>query len=368
MSDIPTFPPLRRTARVQPLIVTLLLAIGGGAVGAFLLLWFFPSLRQVYIPPGTSNVVVERPGKLVVEESNAIGERRALLLPQVAYVFRHSSSAAKLYLKSEAVGTAVLVTSDGWFATTADVKPAEGDTLLLAGKPLTVTKVVFDTSSAYALVKTDGRDLSQPVVFADSSAQVPGTTVFVLFAGGDTVKTSLVSTTTALNDDQTLSSDRLSSGFALATTEVMPSGTPVFMLSGELLGLVYNTESRSLVLPANTLSHLLTNVLRIGKADRAALGVPYTINLAALMSGENEASVFIVAGKAGSGPLASGSAKGILRPGDVLLAVDDQALRTPDDLYQVVQRMRPGDKLSIHYKRGDSVRDVTITLATLTAP
>jgi serine protease Do len=367
MSDIPTFPPPRRAGGSLAFVATALASVAGGAAGALLLLWFFPALRQVRIPPGTPNIVVERPGKVVVEEGSAVGERRLALLPQVAYLFRSAGAGApSAYRVQEAVAAAVLLTADGWFATASSATPATGDVLVLEGQALPIVAVVPDTSSPLVLVRAAAADLPAVATFADPAQRFPGMTVFALAPNGDTLKTSLLAAQAPLAADGVASSDRLSFAATLASAAPLLPGTPVYTLSGELLGVAHRQDDQAVVLPAAALASLLTNVLRTGTPNRVSLGVSYVVT--AIVPPDAAVGVtnaFVVAGgRDGALPRTAPAAKA-LRSGDVLLAVDDVPLVHADDLYQLVQRAAPESDLRLSFRRGATALAATVTLKAL---
>jgi len=53
----------------------------------------------------------------------------------------------------------------------------------------------------------------------------------------------------------------------------------------------------------------------------------------------------------------------VLRPNDVILAVDGQPVKTIADLHGVLASKHPGDRLTIRFRRGKTVRDATVTTA-----
>ena len=53
-----------------------------------------------------------------------------------------------------------------------------------------------------------------------------------------------------------------------------------------------------------------------------------------------------------------------LKAGDVVVEVDGKTISSGDDLTRVIDAHKPGDKISVTYKRGGSEHTVTLTLAT----
>ena len=53
-----------------------------------------------------------------------------------------------------------------------------------------------------------------------------------------------------------------------------------------------------------------------------------------------------------------------LKKGDVITAVNGTAIASGDDLSRAIDAHKPGDKVSVTYKRGGSEHTVTVTLGT----
>lgn len=57
----------------------------------------------------------------------------------------------------------------------------------------------------------------------------------------------------------------------------------------------------------------------------------------------------------------SADAARVLRPGDVIVGVDGHKIKTIAELHAVLAGKRPGDRLPIRFRRGNAVRDATVT-------
>ena len=54
-------------------------------------------------------------------------------------------------------------------------------------------------------------------------------------------------------------------------------------------------------------------------------------------------------------------AGGVLKPNDLILAVDGKPVKTIADLHGVLQSKHPGDRLKIRFRRGSAIREATVT-------
>ena len=373
-SEIPTFPPPPR--RSLPLAVIVAVSIVSGFGGAFLLFWFFPEVRQTRIPPGTQSVIVQGPGKVVVEESTRLRELREQNKRVVAGIYRSDAGLkigdTMIYPESRLLGAAVLLTTDGWFAATTAVSVKVGDILLVEGRSYRIEKLMTDTASPYVMGKIAGGERLTPLTFSDTEDRHAGMTLWTLGANGETAKTVLLSDKVQLNlntsDDSPVitSSDKLSLALALETQQRFPAATPVFDLGGQLTGLIFSlSDGRGVVLPSDVLQSFMINVLKFGTPRRPFLGVSYVFD--AYPAGENnEPTAIIYNDQTDKGVVPkSPAARAGLRTGDQLVSVNGAPLDSISSFFVLVQQYNPGDNISIEYRRQSKQHETTVTLGEL---
>ena len=200
-------------------------------------------------------------------------------------------------------------------------------------------------------------------------------TLWSLDGTGEVLKTALRSKYNnffSLADDADspaiISSDRLSLGLTLAAKENLLSGTPIFNLAGQLVGLsVSSDEAVHVVVPSNTLQSFMINVLKYGKPNRSYLGVSYLFDNGGAETNHQTAAV-IYGEKLESGVAAkSPAARAGLRRGDRLLSVNDIPILSPDDLFVLLRRYSPGESAIIEFMRGDISNEVTVNLSETSA-
>jgi S1-C subfamily serine protease len=85
--------------------------------------------------------------------------------------------------------------------------------------------------------------------------------------------------------------------------------------------------------------------------ERGFLGIRFGAN-------EGEAKI---SGFAGEG---SPAEKAGLKEGDVIVKVQDKTIKEISDLMEVMEKTKPGDKLSVTVKRDDKEKTFTVTLGT----
>ena len=135
------------------------------------------------------------------------------------------------------------------------------------------------------------------------------------------------------------------------------SGGPLLNMKGEVIGITSQIESDSggndgvgFAVPSNTVRTIAQQLISNGKAQHALLGV----TPANASSGVGISSV-----ENGSAADNAG-----LKVGDVITAVDGNAVTTPAQLRAIIAADQPGDKLTLTIRRNGSSKTVTATLGT----
>jgi putative serine protease PepD len=134
------------------------------------------------------------------------------------------------------------------------------------------------------------------------------------------------------------------------------SGGPLLDLDGEVVGVNSQIESRTggnvgigYAVPVDTLKEVLDELQQGGQVERAYLGISM---------GEENGRVVVTEVRPGS-PAAAGE----LRPGDVILRIDGEAVDSPEDLSRIVAGKEPGDEVELEGRRGNATLTAQVTLA-----
>jgi S1-C subfamily serine protease len=154
------------------------------------------------------------------------------------------------------------------------------------------------------------------------------------------------------------------------------SGGPLIDSRGRLLGMNTMIFSKSgasdgigFAVPASTILRVVPQILLSGKADQVGIGVDIDpqqrierrLGIAGvLVLGVNPDSPAGRAGLRGTQRTLGG-----LQLGDFIVAVDGQAIRTYDDLYQVMDQHHAGDKVRLTLRREDTVLQLELPLVLL---
>ncbi|KKU48969.1 hypothetical protein A3H10_03855 [Candidatus Uhrbacteria bacterium RIFCSPLOWO2_12_FULL_46_10] len=356
--EIPTFPSTPR--RSAPLLIVMAMSLVAGSAGAFLLFWLFPEFRQANIPPGTQSVIIERPGRVVIEESTRLRELGGQNKRLVAGLYRPDAGlkigATTIFPNKNLIGVAVLLTADGWFATVSSADVRLGDILLVEGRPYAIERIVADTVSPFIMGKVVG-DRFTPVIFADTENRYSGMTLWTLSPDEEIAKTTLHSDQLDFGASdhgpaKIISSDKLNLALSIESARQFLSGTPVFDLSGQLVGFSVPTSDKAqAVLPSDILQSLMLNVLKDGKPRRPFLGLTYVFDFY-LTEQNNQTGAIIYGEKPNNGIVPkSPAARAGLKLGDRLLSVNGTPISSSGSLFSLVQQYHPGDTIIFEYIR-----------------
>jgi putative serine protease PepD len=135
------------------------------------------------------------------------------------------------------------------------------------------------------------------------------------------------------------------------------SGGPLLNAQGRVIGVNAQIRSDSggnegvgFAIPSNTVRSIASQLISSGKAEHAYLGI----------SIDATASTARVADVKPSTP----AAKAGLKAGDVVTALDGNDIGSGDDLTRAIDSHKPGDEVTLTYRRGGSEHSVQLTLAT----
>jgi len=231
---------------------------------------------------------------------------------------------------------------------------------LADGSTHSATVVGTDPSSDLAVIKVDAPASELvPLSLADSDGVAVGDGVVAIgspFGLQETVTSGIVS---AL--DRTIdSTNGYSIPGAIQTDAAINhgnSGGPLLNTAGQVVGI--NSQIRSdsngnegvgFAIPSNAVRSVISQLISTGKAEHAYLGV----------SIDSSASNALLAGVRSGTP----AAKAGLKKGDVVTAMGDHTISTPDELASAVNSFKPGDSVSLTYERNGQSHTVQVKLAT----
>jgi S1-C subfamily serine protease len=264
--------------------------------------------------------------------------------------------------QSEAEGSGFVLDTKGYIATNQHV--VDGATSIQVtfadGTKASAKVVGADASTDIAVIKADtAASHLHPLALADSSGVQVGDGVVAIGSPFGLVGTLTTGVVSAL--DRTIKApNNFTISGAIQTDAAINhgnSGGPLLDSAGRVIGINAQIESDSggndgvgFAIPSTTVRRVSDQLVSGGKVAHAYLGVQ-------LSDASNGASVSALTAGAPA-------AKAGLQQGDVVTAIDGTSVGSADVLVNAVDGHRPGDQVTLHVRRGDTNRDVKVTLGT----
>jgi putative serine protease PepD len=226
------------------------------------------------------------------------------------------------------------------------------------GKTYTATVVGTDTSTDIAVLHVKApSSLLYPIALGDSSKVEIGDNVVAIgspFGLSETVTAGIVS---ALHR-QINSPNNFAIDDAIQTDAAINhgnSGGPLLDAQAQVIGVNAQIESDSggsdgvgFAIPSNTVRTIASQLIASGKAQHAYLGVE--------LGSDSSARVASVRSK-------TPAAKAGLRAGDVITSLAGTHVSTADELRSAIDSHKPGDRVTVKFRRNGKTHSVSLTLA-----
>jgi putative serine protease PepD len=262
----------------------------------------------------------------------------------------------------QAQGSGWVYDSDGHIVTNDHV--VDGSTSIKVrfwdGKTYSATTVGTDRSTDLAVIKVAAPSAElHPLTVGDSTQLQVGDGVVAIgspFGLEETVTSGIVSALHRAIQGQTnfTINDSIQTDAAINHGN---SGGPLLNTQGQVVGVNAQIKSDSggnegvgFSIPSKTIGRVASQLIATGKAVHAYLGVAIDASAAnARLASVKDSEPAKQAG---------------LKAGDVITAVNGTTIVTGDDLSRAIDAHKPGEKITVTYRRGGSEHTVTVKLAT----
>ena len=300
----------------------------------------------------------------------------SLVSPSVVAITTEQMSGSQTwfggYYVQSGAGSGVIISQDGYILTCAHV--VSGATSikvqLSTGDSYDATVVGSDSTSDVAVIKIDATGLT-PAVIGNSDALAVGETVVAVGNPLGTLSNSVTDgIISALNREVTVEDNDMTLLQTDASISPGNSGGGLFNANGELIGVVNAKSSYSeaegigFAIPINSAMDIANQLIESGSVARPALGVTIVdvsdANTAQQM-GVSATGVYVVQVTAGSGAESAG-----VKAGDRIIAVDDTAVSTSNDVKSYLADKNVGDTVNLQVERDGKVLTLAVTLSTST--
>lgn len=269
-------------------------------------------------------------------------------------------------------GTGIILTEDGYIATNSHVI---GDSRTLYtvqvitnnGDKYTAKVIGYDSRTDIAVLKIDAKGLT-PADFCDSKyVEVGQDVIAVGNPGGMDFQNSLTrGIVSALNRELSLSSQV---SYIQTDAAINPgnSGGPLSNMYGQVIGI--NTakissssyEGMGFAIPSATIKEIADDLISHGYVSgRVRLGISGQAVTSSMMQYYDIPLGILVGEISEDGPCDNSG----LKANDVITAIDGETVESFSDVYAILAKHKPGDKvvLNIYRMSTKSELDITITL------
>ena len=249
-------------------------------------------------------------------------------------------------------------------------------------KKYRATVIGTDRSHDLAVIQIKGSEFT-PMVLGDSRNLQVGQKVYAIgnpFGLAGTMTRGIISSIRPVQEPDGMQIDE-----AIQTDAAINpgnSGGPLLNWHGEVIGIntmiassVGQSAGIGFAIPVNTAKAVLNDLVTLGRVRRPALGVrtiPITPELAEQMGLPSDSGLLIVQVVAGGAADRAGLRGGteraylgntpIMLGGDLIVAIDGQAVQDQQALSQVMNSHRAGDTVRLTIYRGKKKMDVNVTL------
>ena len=260
--------------------------------------------------------------------------------------------------RSSSLGSGVIVSSTGYILTNSHVVEAadEIEVLLADGRKLLAKQVGNDSETDLAVLRVEGGQLPA-ITFGSSDSLRVGDVVLAIgnpFGVGQTVTSGIVS---ALGRNQL--GINTFENFIQTDAAINPgnSGGALVDASGNLIGIntaIYSRSGGSMgigfAIPVSTAKQVMESIIKNGSVTRGWIGVEVQEISPALADSFKlkDTRGAIIAGVLRNGP----ADKAGVKPGDVLIGIEDKVVTDPQNMLTLVAGLQPGSTARLKLRRG----------------
>jgi S1-C subfamily serine protease len=312
---------------------------------------------------------------------NTVGAIYNKVAPSVVMIESTIVSTGRFSASGQATGTGIVIDAQGDILTNNHV--IAGATtikvLLTDGSEYTATVVGTAPQDDLAVIKAAiPSDKLVPATLGDSSTVQAGDAVIAIgypYGLDQSVTSGIVS---GLDRDSGGQSSRTLSGLIQTDAAINPgnSGGPLLNTEGQMIGINTLIESPveaftgvGLAIPINQARQLLPQIAQGGQVERAWLGISGTEITAGVQEQYNlpVSKGILVAQVVAGGPAAAAGLHGAdpaqsSQIGDIITAIDGQAVGTVAQLTSYLNSKAPGAQVALAIVRDGAQQTLTVTL------
>lgn len=291
----------------------------------------------------------ERSREVPGSYDEALENARTSLLPSLVTFYNVTDETT--ILPGTEIGVGVVLTSDGWIATTED---ALGSIALIGEQTYTVETVVRDVLTDVVFVDLQAEGL--PVIpFGDATQLEAGDQVFVGMGREALLSTTLLHADAWIGTTSTSAAERFITAFRY-TQDLQSTGAPVVNTSGELVAIG--------TVPLNHFSLAITSAIRGGEVLRASFSAS-VIDLSHVRLAESLRRGFTHGVFVNTLTFGGNAAESGLLYGDIITRIQDVSLSRDTTLAEVLASFEPGKRVSLLVDRNGNEMTLEVELGEL---
>ena len=272
---------------------------------------------------------------------------------------------------SSGLGSGVIVSRDGYILTNNHVIDTADDieVTLHDGRKFSAKVIGRDPESDLAVLRIEAGKALPAITFAATDSLTVGDVVLAIgnpFGVGQTVTMGIVSA---------LGRSRLGintfENFIQTDAAINPgnSGGALVDSGGNLVGVNAAIFSRSggslgigFAIPTSLARDVMEQIIRTGTVTRGWIGVEIQAMSPELAEsfGLGDASGALIAGVVRDGPADDAG----IRPGDVLMHIDDSSITGPRRMLEIISRLAPGSRALFSVRRAGDRVDLVVEIGT----
>jgi S1-C subfamily serine protease len=333
--------------------------------------------------PAASEPARTKGGALLPEEENSIKVFETAA-PSVVFItnlqvghdrYGYGYGAEEQEAQPHGQGSGYVWDKDGHIVTNYHVVKG-GDGFLVAfkdGIKLKATLVGSDPSHDIAVLKITGAaGKLTPIAVGDSDALRVGQKTIAIgnpFGLSHTMTTGIVS---ALGREvQGIGGNSIRKVIQTdASINPGNSGGPLLDSGARLIGMntiKVGTDGIGFAVPVNTIKQIVPELIKNGSIERAEIGIAVFTEEEKARSGIDTPGVVVRQALPGS-PAEQAGLQGLRRTergaalGDVIVSVDGKAIEKFDDLFQALEKKKPGDSVTLGIRRGRQEGEISVRL------
>ena len=319
--------------------------------------------------------------KIITEGEQNITAVVEKVSPSVVSIITSSGGSSR-FMASQAAGTGMIISSDGYVLTNKHVVKGASSVMVITsdGRTFNDVKVLgSDPLNDVAFLKIAGAKDLPRVTIGDSKTVRPGQSVIAIGNAlgqyQNTVTSGIISglgRPVVAGSGESGSEDPESLTDLLQTDAAINSGNsggPLLNMQGQVIGIntavAQDAQSIGFAIPIGATKGMIRQVLETGAVKRAVMGLQY-ISITPEVKSEHKLSVnqgdLVTAVSGGEIRSGSAAAKAGVRKDDVITKVNEQQVGPGRSISTLIGEFRPGETVRLTILRGGATVTKDLTL------